>query len=88
MWFDGDLSFENEYRYFYDREIARAFGFQETFLELKTETGLRNNFGTAGSAILWSPFYGIADVVARTMRLSGASVAVDGYSRPYLAAVA
>ena len=33
MWFDGDLSFENEYRYFYDREIARAFGFQETFLE-------------------------------------------------------
>ena len=88
VWFDGDLSFENEYRYFYDREIARAFGFQETFLELKTETGLRNNFGTAGSAILWSPFYGIADVVARTMRLSGASVAVDGYSRPYLAAVA
>ena len=88
VWFDGDLSFENEYRYFYDREIARAFGFQETFLELKTETGLRNNFGTAGSAILWSPFYGIADVVARTMRLSGASVAVEGYSRPYLAGVA
>ncbi len=88
MWFDGDLSFENEYRYFYDREIARAFGFQETFLEFKTETGLRNNFGTAGSAILWSPFYGIADVAARAMRLSGVSVAIDGYSRPYLVAVA
>src|SRR3990172_1137928 len=44
LWFDRDLSFDNEYRYFYDRGIARAQRFRETFLELTTETGLRLNF--------------------------------------------
>ena len=88
VWFDRDLSFENEYRYFHDRGIARAFGFRETFLERETDTGLRINFGTVGSAILWAPFYGVGDLVARGLRASGSDVAVDGYSRPYLAAVA
>lgn len=87
LWFDRDLSFDNEYRYFYDRGIARAHGFHRTFLELTTETGRRFNFGTIGSAILWSPFYAVADVAARTLRALGAPVAVDGFSRPYLAAV-
>jgi len=48
LWFDHDLSFENEYRYFYDRGIARSEGFHETFLELRTDTGRRINFGTIG----------------------------------------
>ncbi len=87
LWFDHDLSFENEYRYFHDREIARAHGFRETFLERTTDTGYRINFGTIGPAILWSPFYAAGDVAARTMRALGAPVAVDGFSRPYLAAV-
>lgn len=82
-WFDRDLSFENEYRYFYDRGIARSDGFHETFLERQTETGRRINFGTIGCAILWAPFYAAGDVAAR---LSGAPV--DGFSRPYVAAVA
>src|SRR5690348_2957886 len=60
VWFDHDLSFENEYRYFYDRGIARGFGFHQTFLEQTSETGLRPNFGTVGPALLWSPFYGLA----------------------------
>ena len=33
IWFDHDVSFENEYQYFHDRNIARAEGFHETFLE-------------------------------------------------------
>ena len=66
--FDRDLSFENEYRYFYDRGIARAHGFHETFLEMTSATGLRLNFGTIGSAILWSPMYIVADAGARTAR--------------------
>lgn len=82
-WFDHDLSFENEYRYFYDRGIAKSEGFHETFLERSTDTGRRINFGTVGCAILWSPFYLLGDVTARA---SGA--AVDGFSRPYVAAVA
>jgi len=83
LWFDHDLSFENEYRYFYDRGIARSEGFRETFLELETDTHHRINFGTIGCAILWSPFYGAGDLVARA---TGATR--DGFSKPYVAAVA
>ncbi len=83
LWFDRDVSFENEYQYFYDRGIAQSQGFHETFLERQTEAGRRVNFGTIGCAILWSPFYAIADLVARA---SGAPI--DGFSRPYIAAVA
>src|SRR5574339_975796 len=61
LYFDHDVSFENEYRHFYDAGIARAEGFHETFLERQTETGRRINFGTIGCALLWSPFYAAAD---------------------------
>jgi hypothetical protein len=87
LWFDQDLSFENEYRYFHDRGIARAFGFEETFLELRTPTGHRYNFGTIGCAVLWAPFFGVADLSVRLMRTAGVDVAADGFSRPYLRAV-
>jgi hypothetical protein len=83
LWFDHDLSFENEYQYFYDRGIARSEGFHETFLERTTDTGRRINFGTIGCAILWSPFYLVGDAVAR---VTGAPV--DGLSKPYIAAIA
>ena len=88
LWFDHDLSFDNEYRYFYDRDIATAWTFRESYLERTTATGLRYNYGTPGVAILWSPFYAVADVGARAFRTLGGGVAVDGFSRPYLAAVA
>ncbi len=88
LWFDHDLAFENEYRYFYDRGVASTRDFHETFLEMKTETGLRLNFGTIGSAFLWSPFYGVADLGVRVARAAGSPVEADGFSRPYLAAVA
>jgi len=87
LWFDHDLSFDNEYRYFYDRGIARDSGFRETFLDLTTETGLRLNFGTIGCAGLWAPFYAIADVAVTVSRRFGSDVPADGFSRPYLAAV-
>ena len=61
LWFDHDVSFENEYRYFYDRNIAQRPGFHETFLELQT-AGRRLNFGTMGAAILWAPFYALGDM--------------------------
>ena len=83
LWFDHDLSFENEYRYFYDRGIAKSDGFHETFLERQTETGRRINFATIGCAILWTPFYGAGHAIALA---SGA--VPDGYSKPYVGAVA
>jgi len=83
LWFDHDVSFENEYQYFYDHGVAKSDGFHATFLELKTATGRRINFGTIGCAILWSPFYAAGDLAARA---TGAPR--DGYSKPYVAGVA
>lgn len=87
VWFDGDLSFDNEYRYFYDRGIARAWGFETTFLGQTTATGLRPNYAPIGTALLWAPFYAVADLATRIAAAAGATVAVDGYSRPYLVAI-
>jgi hypothetical protein len=87
VWFDRDVSFENEYRYFHERGVGGE-GFEATFLQLETEAGRRPNFGTIGSALLWAPFYAVGDLAARAMRASGAAVDIDGYSRPYVAAVA
>jgi hypothetical protein len=83
LWFDHDVSFDNEYRHFYERGIGRGESFHATFLELTTEAGRRPNFGTIGSALLWAPFYAAGDALARATR-AGA----DGYSQPYVAAVA
>ena len=83
LWFDRDLSFENEYRFFFDRGIAQSEGFHETFLERETEAGRRVNFGTIGCAILWAPFYAVGDLVAHAT-----SARPDGFSKPYVAAVA
>ena len=85
LWFDGDVSFENEYRWFYDAGIARSQNFHETFLERTTETGRRINFATVGCALLWAPFYGVADVAVRSGLAAGAA---DGFSAPYVRAVA
>jgi hypothetical protein len=88
IWFDHDVSFENEYQHFYDAGIAASPGFHETFLERTTETGRRINFGTIGAALLWAPFYAVADFVTRLLNAAGRPVAADGYSKPYVAAVA
>jgi hypothetical protein len=87
LWFDRDVSFENEYTHFYESGIARSEGFHETFLERTTEAGRRINFATIGCALLWAPFYGIGDIAARALRAAGRPVAPDGYSWPYVAAV-
>ena len=88
VWFDHDLSFENEYQWFYDHGVSATPGFHETYLERTTETGLRINFGTVGCALLWAPFYAAGDLAARALHAAGRDVAVDGYSRPYVVAVA
>src|SRR5687768_15560338 len=81
--FDRDLSFENEYRHFADAGAGGA-GFSETFLgERFTRAGRRLNFGTIGPAILWAPFYGAGHVAAGIV-----GAPQDGYSQPYITAVA
>ena len=83
LWFDGDVSFENEYRYFFDRNVGRGEGFHATFLEQSTDAGRRPSFATIGCALLWSPFYAVADLLTRAR-----GGPPDGFSRPYVAAVA
>jgi hypothetical protein len=84
LYFDQDVSFENEYRYFHDRNIAQSAGFHETFLERETAAGRRVNYGTLGAALLWSPFYAAADAWTR---VSGSHEA-NGFTLPYVRAVA
>jgi hypothetical protein len=84
LYFDRDVSFENEYRYFRDRNIAQSPGFLETFLQRETRIGRRVNYATMGAAILWTPFYAIADLWTRT---TGAADA-NGLTQPYIRAVA
>jgi hypothetical protein len=83
LWFDRDVSFENEYQYFFDQNIGRGEGFHATFLEQHTEVGRRPSFATIGSALLWAPFYLVGDLVARV-----AGYERSGFSAPYIAAVA
>ena len=83
IWFDRDVSFENEYRYFYDHNIAQSGGYYETFLVRETGAGRRVNYGTIGCALLWSPFYGIAHLWTRAT-----GGVADGFSPPYIRAVA
>ncbi len=81
--FDRDLSFENEYQYFADAGAGGA-GFRETFLaERYTAAGRRLNFGTIGPALLWMPFYLAGHVAAGVL-----GAPQDGYSQPYITAVA
>ena len=87
LWFDGDLSFDNEYRHFYAHGAVRDPGFAETFIEPTTETGLKRTFGTIGSALLWAPFYAVADAGTRIAIAMGSDVAADGYSAPYISAI-
>jgi hypothetical protein len=84
LYFDRDVSFENEYRYFHEHGIAQSPGFHETFLERQTAAGRRVNYGTVGAAILWLPFYAIGDAWTR---LSGTAEA-NGLTQPYVSAVA
>ena len=88
LWFDHDLSFDDEYRHFYESGVAHTELFRQTFLELTTATGHRENFGTIGCALLWTPFYAAADLGVRLAGAFGSPAAADGYSRPYVAAVA
>ena len=79
--FDGDLSFDNEYRYFYAYDPARA-GY---LLSSVTPAGMRHNIYSAGPALLWAPFYVAAHLVVRIADVLGAAVPADGLGYPYQA---
>jgi len=81
--FDHDVDFRNEYQYFYDTGVAHTPGFHETFLERTNEIGRPVNYATPGPGLLWAPFYLAGHLIAM---VTGAPR--DGFSHPYIAAIA
>jgi hypothetical protein len=81
--FDHDVNFRNEYQYFFDAGVSRSTDFHETFLERTNELGRPVNYATPGPGLLWAPFYAVGHVVAL---VTGAPR--DGFSHPYIAAIA
>ncbi|HEX2914390.1 MAG TPA: hypothetical protein VH186_26560 [Chloroflexia bacterium] len=88
IFFDHDVDFTNEYLHFYDSDPKKYAYFKTSVLQKPNEKGLPVNEGPVGSALLWTPFYGIAHVAA----LAGNSIGLksfkpDGYSTPYVWAI-
>lgn len=81
--FDRDIDFDNEYRHFHDQDPDKHEGLRATFIDAVNEAGRRPNFAPVGTAILWIPFY-----VAGHLAAGVTDDPQDGFSRPYIAAVA
>jgi hypothetical protein len=85
--FDGDLNFENDYREFARRNPSAGI---EALLQpnrVRPLTGLYGNIAPVGCAIMWAPFFLLADLLVHLARLFGAQTPADGYSWPYISAV-
>ncbi|HMO59578.1 MAG TPA: hypothetical protein PKA05_10140 [Roseiflexaceae bacterium] len=86
--FDGDLNFENDYRRF--AELNPRSGIEGSLLQpdrIRQATGLYGNIAPVGSAIMWAPFFLLADLGVHLARAVGVGVEADGYSTPYILAV-
>ena len=87
MYFDGDIHYENEYAYFVELDpVANAD--MVVFRDEVSPTGYRLNDAPIGSALLWTPFYIAADLAVGATRMMGSEIPRDGYSWPYIWAVA
>ena len=86
IYMDRDLHYENEYGYFIGRDPVAHAGLLP-YKNGPTPTGYRLNDAPIGTAVLWAPFYMLADGVVIVGRALGSSVPRDGYSRPYVWAV-
>lgn len=86
--FDGDLDFANDYRRF--AELNPRSGIEGSLLQpnrIRPETGLYGNIAPVGAAIMWAPFFLLADALVHLANLFGARIPADGFSAPYIYAV-
>ena len=87
--FDGDLDFANDYQRF--AEMNPRSGVAESLLQpnrIREQTGLYGNIAPVGAAIMWSPFFLLADALVHVANLFGAGIPADGFSAPYTRSVA
>jgi len=86
---DHDLDFENEWLAGNQTFVWRVTGGARHLLPNQyAPTGRVANKYPVGAALLWFPFVGAAHVVVLTLDSFGAAVPADGYSEPYLLAMA
>ena len=84
-----DLHFEEDWRHGnlnFSQSRVRADG--QLLPENYTQTGYVNNLFTVGPAILWLPFLLLAHLFVLTCNLFGAHILANGFSFPYLLAMA
>jgi hypothetical protein len=86
---DHDLRFENDYLAGNQSFVISLVDAQGHLLpHLYTKTGYVENHFSVGPAILWAPVMLVVHGVVLLADHSGAHVPADGYSRPYLIAMA
>ena len=81
---DHDVDFTNEYAVLYSSNGSADEGEANVWLTRKSATGRPVNMMSIGPALLWSPFFLLAYLVALFMRLFGVTAALDGFSTPFL----
>lgn len=75
---DGDLQFADEY-------AAPILSQRPDVQKMPvTPTGHIANLASVGPALLWTPFYGVAHVIALGGQALGAPWQADGYDAPYI----
>jgi hypothetical protein len=86
---DHDLRFENDYRAANESFVKAHFDAHGSLLpSYYTKTGYVENHFTVGPAMLWAPVLLVVHGSCLVADHFGAHVAADGYSRPYLLAMA
>jgi hypothetical protein len=86
---DHDLNFENDYLAGNQSFVMARVDAQGHLLpEMYTKTGRVENHFTVGPAILWAPVLVTVHLVILCLNYFGANIAANGYSPPYLIAMA
>lgn len=82
FWIDGDLDFRNEFQHGNETFLVG------TYAIIPTKTGHVRNMWTIGCAVLWTPFFLAAHAFVKVANGLGANIPADGWSLPYVGAVA
>jgi hypothetical protein len=86
---EHSFHFENDWRLGYPAiQVGTPKGTDSKGFLGYTRTGHLGNFYAAGPALLWAPFLIVAHVAVLAANAMGAHIAADGFSKPYIYAMA
>jgi hypothetical protein len=86
VYFDGDVNYGNDYQLFLAANPTN-FAWLHTVADEPTSTGHYLNDAPIGAAVLWAPFYVVADMGVLLARSFGSDVERSGISQPYIWAI-